>query len=931
MRQLSIILTLIFCLSTVLMAQTNNASICEDNDCSKDVFSVQLDEPLTPNPPDNFSSDRTERFKQAYLKFQQIKLGYAQNSDWKSKHSESMVGGQSCLRHYQLEASFAHEYTQNPDFKKFMDSQISDSKDFLEKGFESSRRGLNLSKRMESNCRNEVNAVENKPGPSLQDLPKAYQKLGRELGYFDEQGNMLRPMKSLTEEKPEQQGKLSKKEQVEQLKNQVNNLPVGQTMQDKINGIQSNLGAAQPKLGGLKTALSALNPRFDALLPRLTGLLGKLKNGQDLLGALKGFNPEISVPGLLSKIGDLFKQGEGLSKRAKDAEDKSKQLKDKQADLAKKANDLLDKVKDRTAAIDGLQKKLDDLAKRKKELTAQLEDKPKKILDELKAKVADVVKEADDLKAQVEKEKQKKDELLKQIEELTKAKDKVADELGKLENEAKDLSKEQEKLEKLTKEVQKQVEDIKKQAEGLEKLKDQLEDLNPALAEAKIDGCEEELAKLLSKIKGVEEKQGWFKRQMNKLQQLPEKLLSKLSDLKLFQEKLKLPINGIAKAKKTLGKLDALLGKGAAIASTVEVLTGKKTKLQTQIEGYDQKLDAIKTTFESKTNNLDQLKGELAKLVAEKSGLTQQLNGTVENAAELEKTVTDFINRYKIFDEKSDCLSKEELEEKIEELKKEQEETEPKVKELEDELNEASKQTKELEQETNEIEELIEEEQAINEEYGSDIALDPVPVEEWAESFEVERPYWDAVFHPDDEVVEGYKGRYFEIQLKDANQNVKLLFGPGEYFMGKSDFRKNYGKTIGAFVTEALHAMKKTDRDKVVLFIQGSADIVGQNTFSGNLDKIYFYDNISLLPQNADNEQFSGAPKDVKVPERNFRNDDLPNLRGQFLKEMIAVYSKKLDPVLLEGAVKDFASEGERNAIIYLFIPETLVSEFEED
>lgn len=37
---------------------------------------------------------------------------------------------------------------------------------------------------------------------------------------------------------------------------------------------------------------------------------------------------------------------------------------------------------------------------------------------------------------------------------------------------------------------------------------------------------------------------------------------------------------------------------------------------------------------------------------------------------------------------------------------------------------------------------------------------------------------------------------------------------------------------------------------------------------------------------------------------------------------MIKAYSNKFAPVVLEGTVKDFKDEGERNAVIYLFIPE---------
>lgn len=42
---------------------------------------------------------------------------------------------------------------------------------------------------------------------------------------------------------------------------------------------------------------------------------------------------------------------------------------------------------------------------------------------------------------------------------------------------------------------------------------------------------------------------------------------------------------------------------------------------------------------------------------------------------------------------------------------------------------------------------------------------------------------------------------------------------------------------------------------------------------------------------------------------------------------MITIYSKKLNPILLEGPVKSVQKEGDRNAIIYLFIPERLLDD----
>jgi ABC-type transporter Mla subunit MlaD len=934
MKQFLVLFAALFSL-TIIQAQNN--SICEEGDCPSSLFSIQLDEPF---PAGTASNDRTERFQQAFITFQQIKKTFVGKEDWQDKRDESQLGGKSCLRYYQLESHFALEYTQNPDFKQFVDGQGANGT-FADEGFQSSRRGLNLSKRMQDNCPNEVNDVKKKKSPDLDDLPHVYQKLGEELGYFNDKGQLLKPLDPPAPAAGQDVSKMSKKQQVEYLKNQVNQLPVGQETKDKISGVKNDLANAKPKLGLLKGALGLLNSRLGTFLPGPLGLVGKMKTLNDALGVLKNFVPKISVPGLLSKIGNLFKRGKNLGDKAKGLADKSQKLKDKYDDISKKTDDLQDKMADRESAIDKLQSKLDELAKKKDELTKQLEDKPKKILDELHKKVGDVKKEAGDLVDEVKKETQLKDELLDKLEELTKAKDDAQDELDKLEEEMKDLAKEQEELAKETKEVEQEVEEVKKQEEMVDNLKKEMEDLKP---EEKLKGeiadCESELNKLLAEITGMDQKQEKVKKKLGGLLSLPGKLMDKVSNLKLFQDKLKLPQNGIPVADKTLAKLDGLSEKATAIGSIVEILTGKKSKLQTTVEGLDAKLENIKKQYDSKTANLDELKKELVALIAEKSGIKGKMDQGIEDVKALEATVRDFIDRYNIFDKKADCEDNKELEEKIEDTKKEQEQTEPEVDELEKDLNDADQQTDQLEEQTQELEkeigeqvqqeeELKQEEETLKEEYGTDVKLEPVTVEEWAESFEVERPYWEATFHPDDEVVEGQKGRYFEVKLKDADKNVKLLFGPGEYCMSKTEFRKKYGSTIGSFVAEALHAMKKADQSKVKLFIQGSADIAGHTTFSGKLDEQFFYENISVLPQRKDdNERFESAPIEKEIPDRNFRNDHLPDLRGQYLKEMIKVYSKKFEPVVLEGIVKDFKDEGERNAIIYLFIPEELVSEY---
>ncbi|WP_373552326.1 hypothetical protein [Haliscomenobacter sp.] len=953
----TILAMLFFCLLGT-SSQAQSSDLCTDDDCSPSVLAIKLDAPLQPSPAGVYTPQRTQQFKTAYLSLKQAKKGYTQNSSWQAKNDGGLLVGPSCLRQYQLESSFVYEYEQNPEFKKFIDQNEADVEAFKENGFESSRRALNLTRRMESNCPSELKKAEKAPGAALDNLPEVYRKMGRVLGYFDENNQMLKPFKS--EEKKalsnrpanpaksasntadNTEPKLSKKEQIAQLKDKVTKLPIGQPMKDKISGIAGDLKSAKPKLGLLGGLLGGLlKSKLAAFLPGPLGLLAKIKAGLGIIKALNIFKPKKPKPELAAKIDNLNKKGEDLAKKAQEAVDKANQLQETLNKLSDKTADLQKEIEQREAKIAEMDQTLADLDKKKAELAAELEDNPRRQLEEIKPQVDNLTQQSEELVQKAEAEKQDKDKLLDQVEEVSKQKDQLESDLQKQETELQNIAKESEQLQAEAQATNAEVEAVKEaeaKEEAVEELKEKIDAL-PAEEkyQEEIKLCENDLAILLKKIKGLDETQQKVKKKVGDILAFPEKLLGKVADLKIVQNTLKLGKKGIPLADKALKKVDELLNKSAAIGSIVEVITGKKSRFQEKIEGFDQKLGKIQETFNAKTANLDNLKAELFKLVAEKTGLKGKLGQQIEDVKTIKTAVEDFITRYDVFDKKVKCPDKTELETKVEDLNKEQASIEPEAQQLEQELKEVAQQeeklefeTKAVEQEieetTQKVEELKQEEKAIKEEFGKDVTLQPVQLEEWAESFEVERPYWEAVFHPDEEVVEGYKGRYFEVKLKDADKNVKLQFAPGEYFMDKSAFRKNYGTTIGAFVKEALHNLKKADESKVIVFIQGSADITGDKTFTGKLDDRFPFQKISVLPQKNEPERFSGQAVEKETPMQNFKNNHLPNLRAQYLKEMISVYSKKIDPVLLDGVVKKYVSKEERNAVIYLFFPEELLS-----
>ena len=103
--------------------------------------------------------------------------------------------------------------------------------------------------------------------------------------------------------------------------------------------------------------------------------------------------------------------------------------------------------------------------------------------------------------------------------------------------------------------------------------------------------------------------------------------------------------------------------------------------------------------------------------------------------------------------------------------------------------------------------------------------------------------------------------------------------------------------------------------------------VLNANFISVSAKDQFLFEEITVLPQKGGEDNFAGEAVTKRIPKRNFRNEHLPDLRASYLAEMIQVYSKKFDPIILEGEVKSFKGEDERNAIIYLFIPETILAD----
>lgn len=931
------LLAMCLCLPVLpLAAQPAPDAICKEGDCPERIFDIQLDESTLPPIP---SQKRTDRFKQAYVNFRTIRNSSYANLDWREKYDAFQLGGESCLRYYQLESAFGQEFLDNPDFKAFVEKDDpAAARQIVRNGFRSSRRGINLARRMESQCPERVRSTEKKGGTPVTDTKREYQDLGLALGYFDEKGQMLKDLKPPKAYKP--RNKMSKKQRVENLQDKIAQLPVGNPAQQKVARLTNDLKAARPKFEGLKNFLSAFSPLVAAFLPNPAGLLSSVGKIGDLLGNLLNVKLKFPKLGLFDKIKGLFGRGKKLKDQAQNLVDEGKKLDNRAQDFANQVDKLGDKLNERDQNAGDLAQTLAELDQKKKELLEKLADQPKKIIDQLEEEVAKLEDRARKFQDQLEDEEDRKDKILEKLADLEKEKQDLEDRLRDLEATNEDLQTQADELQEATQAVEEEVKAAQEEENQLDAVLDQLTQLPEETAlDDQLKICEDDLKKIYDRYVPISEAQTVLNEKMDQVKKWPGRLLDKLKGIKLFQKDLKAGKDGTPPAGRALDKLDELSDKATAIGSIVEILTGKKSELQEKVEALDGRIDQAKDLYDQRNTAIDQLKDEAVALLLQKSGLQDKIDQATGTASDLTQDINQLLDRFRLFEDQSRCVDLQDLLDKLKDIEAEQTTTEKEVEELEHECEQNEAQQEELETETKAVEQeieeeaeqaevLAEEEKVLQEQLGEDVKLEPVTPQEWSEDFEVERDYWKAVFHPDDEVVEGYRGRYFQVQLKDASKKVKLLFGPGEYYMDKGDFRDNYGSVIGAFVTEALHALRKAERDGIKLFVQGSADITGQKTFKGNLDGKFMYDRFSVLPIKGDSDRFESEAEEVTISTKGFGNEDLPNLRGNFLREMISIYSRKLEPILLEGSVTDEVDKDDRNAVIYLFIPESLVDDY---
>jgi hypothetical protein len=175
----------------------------------------------------------------------------------------------------------------------------------------------------------------------------------------------------------------------------------------------------------------------------------------------------------------------------------------------------------------------------------------------------------------------------------------------------------------------------------------------------------------------------------------------------------------------------------------------------------------------------------------------------------------------------------------------------------------------------------------------------------------VQTANYDVSVYPDPELVKGRRGKYYIIDVKDAEQGARYFFQGGKYTI--STRQEQFRSSLNAFVKDVLDKMQ--GRVEYQLMVRGSADA---KPWRGQFEQGHEYANLRYLKSIGSDKYVNETSEIVLGTPLN--NNDLPNLRAAFLQKVVgSVYPVK-PPLILQGTVSSQVSDGDRNVELILFV-----------
>lgn len=172
-------------------------------------------------------------------------------------------------------------------------------------------------------------------------------------------------------------------------------------------------------------------------------------------------------------------------------------------------------------------------------------------------------------------------------------------------------------------------------------------------------------------------------------------------------------------------------------------------------------------------------------------------------------------------------------------------------------------------------------------------------------------PSYDVEVYPDREMVGGRRGRYYVVDLKNADSGIRFFFEGGRYTLSRAD--GEFRRSLNAFVLDILNKLDGNVRYD--LFVRGSAD---RAPYEGRFEDGHLYRQIRFL-RNGGGDRYTSEMGERTLGSM-VRNQDLPELRAMFLSRLVADIYPVKPPYILEGGVTGKTSNRDRNAELILFV-----------
>jgi hypothetical protein len=160
------------------------------------------------------------------------------------------------------------------------------------------------------------------------------------------------------------------------------------------------------------------------------------------------------------------------------------------------------------------------------------------------------------------------------------------------------------------------------------------------------------------------------------------------------------------------------------------------------------------------------------------------------------------------------------------------------------------------------------------------------------------------------ELINGHKGQYYLVELKNPKTGQRFTFDSGKYTFQSS--RAAYKSSFNTFAADVLKQVE--GQANFDLFVRGSADA---QAYSGQLEPGFEYRKISYLPSSRGKYLSNLASLNVS---QTVKNTDLPNLRGEYLRNFLIELFPSAPATLLEGSVTKKDNPSARNTELVLFV-----------